>query len=139
MKEMQLQVGVKILLENGEGKFLLMRRSEEKYRDVLQKWDIPGGRIDPGKSLMENLEREVMEETGLKVTEEPRLIGAQDIILNGERHIVRLTYIGATEGEPVLSEEHIEYRWFEIEELQRFEGLEKYLQSLLKAAFWNLV
>ena len=136
---MQLQVGVKILLENGEGKFLLMRRSEEKYRDVLQKWDIPGGRIDPGKSLMENLEREVMEETGLKVTEEPRLIGAQDIILNGERHIVRLTYIGATEGEPVLSEEHIEYRWFEIEELQRFEGLEKYLQSLLKAAFWNLV
>ena len=52
---MQLQVGVKILLKNREGKFLLMRRSEEKYRDVLQKWDIPGGRIDPGKPLMENI------------------------------------------------------------------------------------
>ena len=136
---MQLQVGVKILLENGEGKFLLMRRSEEKYCDVLQKWDIPGGRIDPGKSLMENLEREVMEETSLKVTEEPRLIGAQDIILNGERHVVRLTYIGKTEGEPVLSEEHVEYRWFGIEELQTLEGLDKYLQSLLKAASWDLV
>ncbi|MEI8366167.1 MAG: NUDIX domain-containing protein [Parachlamydiaceae bacterium] len=129
---MQLQVGVKVLLENNQRKFLLLRRSEEKYRDVLQKWDIPGGRINPGKSLMENLEREVMEETGLKLTEEPHLIGAQDIIPDGERHIVRLTYISKTEGEPVLSEEHTEFRWFGIEELQTLEGLDVYLQNLLR-------
>ena len=130
---MQLQVGVKVLLKNSTGQFLLLRRSSEKYREVSHKWDIPGGRIDLGKTLMENLEREVLEETGLKLKEEPRLIGAQDIILNEERHIVRLTYIGkADEGELRLSEEHTEYGWFNLSELNAFEDLDKYLKNLIE-------
>lgn len=129
---MHLQVGVKILLKNHEGKFLLLSRSAEKYKDVLQKWDIPGGRIDPGQTLMVNLEREVLEETNLKLKGNPRLVGAQDIIPNSEKHVVRLTYIGEAEGELRLSEEHTEFGWFELKELHSLENLDKYLQDLLK-------
>jgi len=43
---MELQVGVKILLKNSEGKYLLIRRSAEKYPEVGARWDIVGGRID---------------------------------------------------------------------------------------------
>ena len=88
-----LQVGVKILLKNKDGKYLLIHRSAEKYPEVKDAWDIVGGRINLGTSLMENLSREVFEETKLKIVGEPKLIAAQDI-LKTQRHIVRLTYVG---------------------------------------------
>ncbi len=60
---MNLQVGVKALLKNSAGKYLLLRRNPEKYPEVGATWDIVGGRIDPGTPLFENLKREVYEET----------------------------------------------------------------------------
>jgi ADP-ribose pyrophosphatase YjhB (NUDIX family) len=77
---MDLQVGVKILLKNKEGKCLVACRSAEKYPEVGAKWDIVGGRITPGIPLIENLKREVREETGLEIIYEPKLITAQDIL-----------------------------------------------------------
>ena len=130
---MELQVGVKVLLKNPEGKYLVMRRSPIKYPES-QKWDIPGGRIDPGTTLMENLAREVMEETGLTISGTPRLIAAQDILKVVGRHVVRLTYIGNSEpGEPVLSEEHTEYRWVTPDELKNVEPLDSFCKALVDA------
>ena len=88
---MNLQVGVKVFLKNEKGKILLLKRLEEKYGKTSGSWDIVGGRIEPGTSLIENLKREVEEETRLTITSTPYLIGAQDIITNDERHIVRLS------------------------------------------------
>src|SRR3989338_7350237 len=99
---MELQVGVKILLKNKDGKYLVICRSAEAYPEVGAEWCIPGGRINPGYSLLENLKREVMEETGLEINGEPKLITAQDI-LRSHKHIVRLTYSGSADGEVKLS------------------------------------
>lgn len=129
---MELQVGVKVLLKNPEGKYLLMRRSAAKYPEMPMRWDIPGGRINPGTALLDNLARELMEETGLSLVGEPKLLGAQDILCVEGRHVVRLTYIGATKGEPVLSDEHDEYKWATLSEVNSEENLDSYLQSLLK-------
>jgi 8-oxo-dGTP diphosphatase len=128
---MELQIGVKVLLKNPEGKYLLIRRSAEKYKEVQHKWDIPGGRINPGATLLDNLEREVQEETGLQMTSVPRLIAAQDILPTPEKHVVRLTYIGEASGELRLSDEHDGYRWMTLEELKVFENLDRYLRKLL--------
>lgn len=132
---MELQVGVKVLLKNPEGKYLLIRRSGEKYG--LTKWDIPGGRIDPGSSLNDNLVREVMEETGLTMTSEPRIVGAQDIFPKdkADRHIVRITYIGTAQGDPQLSEEHTEFSWVTHAELKALseDELDRYVKKLLDA------
>ena len=84
---MELQVGVKILLNNEEGKYLLLRRSKKKYPEVMDIWDIPGGRIDPGVSLLENLKREMREEIELELKMEPKLIAAQDIMRIPGRHV----------------------------------------------------
>lgn len=40
---MELQVGVKVLLKNKEGNYLLLRRSLKKYPGVKGRWDIAGG------------------------------------------------------------------------------------------------
>jgi len=130
---MILQVGVKIFLKNPDGKFLLVRRSLKKYPGVKGEWDIPGGRINPGTSLVENLKREVQEETQLTITSIPRLVHAQDIVPNEERHIVRLTYCGETKGEPILdTEENVEYKWLTIEELEKQENMDIYAREVIE-------
>ncbi len=129
---MLLQVGVKVLLKNSEGKFLLVRRNPKKYPEVGPKWDIVGGRIEPGTSLLENLKREVLEEVGLKLSLPVRLVGAQDILLE-DKHVVRLTYLGEIEGEPKIDEDHTEARWFLAEELKNLPKaeLDSYFLELL--------
>lgn len=130
---MELQVGVKVLLKNPDGKFLLIRRSSDKYQAVQQKWDIPGGRIDPGTSLRENLARELMEETGLTMTSEARAVAAQDIFATDQdRHIVRITYVGTAEGQPKLSDEHTDYQWVTFVELKQLDNLDRFLKALLE-------
>ena len=129
---MELQVGVKVLLKNPKGKYLVIRRAHDKYQEVQQKWDIPGGRINADSALLKNLMREVSEETGLEMTSTPKLIAAQDIFNNQqERHIVRLTYVGTAEGEPCLSEEHTEHKWVMLAELRTLGNLDRYLKELL--------
>lgn len=128
---MELQVGVKILLKNKEGKFLMLQRNGDKYPEVGALWDIVGGRIDKGIPLLENLKREIFEETQLTLTEEPKLISAQDI-LKTDKHVVRLTYVGKIEGEPVLDEDHIAYKWLTLEELKNLEPMDKYFKKILE-------
>jgi 8-oxo-dGTP diphosphatase len=127
---MDLQVGVKIFLKNKDGKYLVLLRSAEKYPGVGAKWDIPGGRIDAGTSLLGKLKREVTEETGLEITGEPRLITAQDI-LKTDKHVVRLTYLGFADGEVKLSDEHSEYKWLLLEDVKNLEPMDRYFKEVL--------
>lgn len=129
---MELQVGVKALLKNQEGKYLLVRRSSEKYPEVGAKWDIVGGRIDPSSTLFENLKREIKEEVNLDLLEEPKLLAAQDIMRIPGRHVVRLTYLGSIDGEPKLDDDHTEYKWFTLDELKQLENLDIYFKELLE-------
>ena len=126
-----LQVGVKALLKNSEGKYLLLRRNPEKYPEAGATWDIVGGRIDAGRPLLDNLQREIREETGLELTSRPKLVAAQDILKVPGRHVVRLTYTGEIEGEPVLDNDHTEFGWFTPEELKNLENLDSFLNEAL--------
>ncbi len=130
---MELQVGVKALLRNPEGKYLLVRRSPLKYPEVGPKWDIVGGRIDPGSTLLDNLKREILEETKLELKDEPKLVAAQDILRVPGRHVVRLTYTASISGEPQIDEDHLEWKWFTMEEIKKMTGeeLDIYFKELL--------
>lgn len=130
---MELQVGVKILLKNSDGQYLLVRRNPKKYPEVGPKWDIVGGRINAGTTLLENLKREIKEEVGLDYTGEPKLVAAQDILKSMDRHVVRLTFLGEIEGEPKIDEDHLEFGWFSAEEIENFDPniLDGYFRSLI--------
>lgn len=128
---MELQVGVKVLLKNKDNKFLFLHRSTEKYPEMNRLWDFPGGRIAVGMELLENLAREVKEETNLDIVGVPKLIGAQDILKN-DRHVVRLTYVASTDGQGLmLSEEHDDFAWLTLDEIKDREDFDKYLRILL--------
>jgi ADP-ribose pyrophosphatase YjhB (NUDIX family) len=134
---MELQVGVKALLKNKEGKYLLLKKSKKKYPSMRGWWDMPGGRIDPGTSLFENLKREIKEETNLDLRKEPKLIAAQDILHMPGKHVIRLTYIGtidpsAGSGLVIDTSEIEEYAWLTLEEIKNHEDLDIFLQELLE-------
>jgi ADP-ribose pyrophosphatase YjhB (NUDIX family) len=133
MSDIVLQVGVKVFLKNKENKYLLLRRNSEKYPEIKPSYDLVGGRINPGSSLLDNLEREVFEETKLKMTSTPKLVGAQDILMK-DRHVVRLTYVGTVEDkDPVIDDESLEYKWFSLSELQNMnEDLDNFVIDILK-------
>lgn len=129
---MELQVGVKALIRNSSGKYLLIHRSSKKYPEINNLWDIPGGRINPGSPLIENLLREINEETGLEITDDPALLGAQDILRIPGRHVVRLTYLLSASGEVVIDqEEHDDFKWLDLDEVLNIEKLDIYVKELL--------
>src|SRR4051812_38736521 len=52
------------VVHDAAGRLLLIQRGHEPS---LGLWSLPGGRVEPGESLEEAVEREVREETGLDV------------------------------------------------------------------------
>jgi ADP-ribose pyrophosphatase len=57
----QVAVGAIVVREN---KVLLVKRSQPPGQGL---WAIPGGRVELGETLQQAAEREIMEETGLKI------------------------------------------------------------------------
>lgn len=62
-KEDCFHLGVKALIFNEKNKMLLLERHHPSKKMY---WDIPGGRLLRGESLIETLIREVKEETGFE-------------------------------------------------------------------------
>ena len=132
---MELQVGVKVLLKNSKGKYLLQRRNPLKYPNAQIGWDIVGGRIEPGISIIENLKREVYVETGLTLIKVDKILAAQDILRIKNKHIVRITYLGSATGLVKLDrEENSEYKWFSIAEIKQLpkNDLDMYFAKVIK-------
>jgi 8-oxo-dGTP pyrophosphatase MutT (NUDIX family) len=80
---------------------------------------------------MDNLKREVKEETGLGINGKPKLIEAQDILRIEDKHVVRLTYIGEADGEVILSDEHDQYGWFSVDEMDKLEPMDIYFKEVI--------
>jgi ADP-ribose pyrophosphatase YjhB (NUDIX family) len=89
---MKLQVGVKALIQNSSGKYLLLRRAKTMVNETETHWDIPGGRIEPEEGLQNALRREIAEETGLR----PRTLNRSGHICPCRRPTCRQANIPAT-------------------------------------------
>ena len=136
---METTVVQKSLVVNDKGEILILRRSKTDPRRPLQ-WDLPGGMLEAAEGMIEGVEREIIEETGLKVTGTHVIYSKTEFrIWNGganEGSVVFLLYASHTDAADVtISHEHSEYDWKTIEDaLPLFEyplHLE-YLQYVLK-------
>lgn len=66
--EILLTVGCGAIIEDKEGRILLQSRKD------TDQWGVPGGLMELGETFLETLEREVFEETNLRIVE-PKLFG----------------------------------------------------------------
>ncbi len=73
------------------------------------------------------------EEVNLDLTKEIKLIAAQDILRVSGKDVVRLTYTGEIEGNPQVDGDHLECRWFSLEEIKEMDSkeLDNYFKELL--------
>ena len=77
---------------------------------VKDRWCFPGGRIRKEETLQEALVRELIEETGLTVTES-KLVNVYLRIFN-ERHDITIAYICKCKKDKItLNNEHSEYKY----------------------------
>ncbi len=128
---MKLQVGVKALLVQ-DNKYLFLRRSPS-FKAGVQKWDIPGGRIEAGEALYDALYREIYEETALELIDVSSLLAAQDIfVTEKDLHVVRLTYLAKAKGTIKISDEHDLYEWMDLQEILSDPNVDSYLRKVLE-------
>ena len=90
------------------GKLLIIKRAAFDSSPNL--WEIPGGRLELGESLVEGVSREVQEETGLTITPLYPLTSISRISRRDPfRQIIRIAYLGVIDSNNQtvrLSNEH---------------------------------
>lgn len=73
-ENMNRQLTISVGLIQYEDKILLTRRVDPKHLQWHQRWEFPGGKIQPQETPIEALHREILEETNLTINT-PRLLG----------------------------------------------------------------
>ncbi len=114
--QVQVVVGAAVVRH---GRVLATRRA---YPPGLRgRWELPGGKVEPGEAEADAVVRELREELGCEVRVTGRLAGEQRI---GDRLVLRVLVAEQTEGEPTPSEhQHDALRWLGPEELDDVEWL----------------
>jgi 8-oxo-dGTP diphosphatase len=105
------KVAVGTIIDDGEGRVLLVRRAIEPG---YGKWVFPGGYVDRGEPVLTAALREAREESGLVV----QLKGLVDVYSYSGRTPIILVYAAIrVSGEVLLDDEGLEARWFAADEV----------------------
>ena len=125
MTDMILKVAAKAIVVNEDGNILILREaSTYKEGTNIGRYHCPGGRLNPGESYEDGLQREVLEETGLMVEPlYPIYVGEWHPVIKGVPHqiIAIFTVCKASSIDVKLSEEHDDYKWIKSSDRNKFD------------------
>ena len=129
-----------IVLVNGVvkkgDKILISQRSWEETHEP-GKWTIPGGKVERGEGdvwniIEKTLDKEIFEETGVKIKKEVALLANNTFIRATGHHVVAMTFLCYwSDGDAKPLEDTIDVRWIEKDEINDFKfapNVDKYIK-----------
>ena len=131
-------VGVGVIVFRDQ-EVLLVKRSKEPNKG---QWSIPGGKQMIGETTAEAAQRELLEETGVKV-DQLLLVDVVDTIIPDvegkiKYHYTLVDYMGQWySGESRPGDDAQEVRWVHLNELSSFSLLRETMNIIQKAAMIN--
>lgn len=114
------QIGVGGILFNDKAEVLLIKRNQPPAQGL---WSIPGGRLEPGESLIGACRREFYEETNLAV-EVKHISAVVDRQLEGFHYVIIdfcVELIDPNQYQPVAQSDVLEAKWVNLDELSRYD------------------
>ncbi|MGW6705752.1 (deoxy)nucleoside triphosphate pyrophosphohydrolase [Streptomyces sp. NPDC054956] len=103
-----------------EGRLLAARRSAPP--ELAGRWELPGGKTEPGESVPEALVRELREELGVETEALERIPGEWPLKPGLVLHVWTARLLS---GDPVPLEDHDELRWLAPGELDSVDWLDQ--------------
>lgn len=113
------RVAVGIIRRNGT---ILVCQRKKGGRYEL-KWEFPGGKVEPGETIVQCLERELREELSIQIHSIERMEFEIAYYNDGGAYEVAYCFVGDFSGEP-LNNVFEEIRWVTLDELRRLDILE---------------
>ncbi len=122
-RQAKIRLACSAVIFNSEKQHVLLTRRSDNSM-----WCLPGGMFEPGESVVEGCEREVLEETGIKIKVK-RLSGIysdpnQVVVYpdGNQYHIVVLCFVtGILEGKPGISDETTDVEWIPVQKASNME------------------
>jgi 8-oxo-dGTP diphosphatase len=105
------------IIERKGGQFLIARRTEGRH--LALKWEFPGGKVEPGESETDALERELFEELQVRVEIIERLTPVEHRYPERSLRLIAFR-CRIVEGLPVAAD-HEELRWIGIDEADGYD------------------
>lgn len=125
-----LSTGI-VIIKNG--KILIVRRAANDF--LGGNYELPGGGVDEGESFYEAVKREVLEETGLAVEAIVGVFDGFDYSTDKKPKVRQTNFIVEVKpGEVRLSDEHDDYKWIKLVEVDNFNMTQEIKTSIRKVA-----
>ena len=135
----RMTVGTRVMLVDGD-KVLLIRHT------YIPGWQFPGGGVDPGETVDAAARREVLEETGYRVTGEMTLFGIyhNSSVVTNRDHVVFYVATGFERGHEFKPNREIaEAAWFDRRALPEkvtpatSQRIDEYFDEAPRRAIWG--
>lgn len=132
-------MAVGAIIEDGSGRFLLVKHRPERGGFWQKRWIFPGGKLETGESIADGTMREIMEETNLDISLTRQNPLAERVITSGRSvslHVLYVTHMAKIVGGELNPASDVgEAQWFTREQLsESWEELHEDTRTITKLA-----
>ncbi|MGW8887756.1 (deoxy)nucleoside triphosphate pyrophosphohydrolase [Streptomyces sp. NPDC055749] len=112
-----------------QGRLLAARRSAPP--ELAGRWELPGGKVEPGESGEQALVRELREELGVESRALDRIPGEWPL---KPGYVLQVWTVSLVSGEPCALQDHDELRWLGPDEVDTVDWLDQDRPAVAEAA-----
>ena len=124
-----------IITDNSNKRVLLIKRGKDPFKDLFS---LPGGFVDYGEKVEDAAKREAYEELSVKVEPIDILGVYSDPNRDPRGHIMSVTFIvRITEGDIKSNDDAAEFKWIDLEEVEKMNLAFDHLKILLDFRKWQ--